>query len=377
MKSLGQDDTEVVKEAAWGLGCLGRTDAVPALCKLLGHDRPEVRQYACEALGLLGDGRAVGPLLERVKDPVPDVRGQAVWALGGLGDQKAIPVLLKSLGDDELYTDTYGEREIIGWQAAASIASMGKVALEPLIEATRSERRLVQENAARALGYLEDSDAVEPLIELLEHPPPEVCRATINALGALRATGAVDKIVTFLKHKHPQLRWSAVLALGQIGESSVAPALIQLLQEEDEDIRYLVTGALQNLGDDRAIAPLIACLSEGSRVSEGACRALGEMGIVQAAPAIVKLADSKAAELRHAAIGAMGNIPTPETEAALIAATKASDPETRGAACIALSRHEGGPAVVKALERLLVDASKEVRHEATRALEKLTGRKYS
>lgn len=80
----------VRSHAAWQLGRLGETGAVPALIRLLESDENEdVRLTAAWALGELGDVRAV-PALEAAgeRDASADVRSQAREALHRLTGEK-------------------------------------------------------------------------------------------------------------------------------------------------------------------------------------------------------------------------------------------------------------------------------------------------
>lgn len=181
-----------------------------------------------------------------------------------------------------------------------------------------------------------------------------------------------------------------------------------LLKRDSDDIRYMVTGALATMGDPRAVQPLIDTLAENSRVSEGAARALGEIGDPVAVPFLARVLEASVgrapeppegkaaaagaarqrtrgkkhavtrradAELLLAVISSLGMLKARSASEALVLALQLPHEEIRVAAAAAL----GGLGVdhaVKALERSLIDPSAQVRATAAKALEQITGRTY-
>lgn len=106
------------RNAAWGLGALDASEAVPALIEALKDPEAGVREQVAWALGAIGDRRAVDALVAALSDSVAGVRRQAAWALGSIGDQRAVPGLTKALKDSDA-----GVRR----QAAWALGSIGGV----------------------------------------------------------------------------------------------------------------------------------------------------------------------------------------------------------------------------------------------------------
>lgn len=73
------------RNAAWGLGALDASEAVPALIDALKDPEAGVREQVAWALGAIGDRRAVDGLIGALSDSSPAVRRQAAWALGAIG----------------------------------------------------------------------------------------------------------------------------------------------------------------------------------------------------------------------------------------------------------------------------------------------------
>jgi HEAT repeat protein len=102
------------RNAAWGLGALDASEAVPALVEALKDSEAGVREQAAWALGAIGDRRGVDGLIGALGDSAPGVRRQAAWALGAIGDRRAVNALTKALKD----TDA-GVRRQAAWALGA------------------------------------------------------------------------------------------------------------------------------------------------------------------------------------------------------------------------------------------------------------------
>jgi HEAT repeat protein len=75
------------------------TTAVDALIPMLTDEDKEVGRIAAEGLGLQGDRRAVPHLIAAMRESYPLLRESAILALGQLADQRAIPALQDVLHD--------------------------------------------------------------------------------------------------------------------------------------------------------------------------------------------------------------------------------------------------------------------------------------
>jgi HEAT repeat protein len=87
------------RNAAWALGALKDSEAVPALIDALKDTDAGVREQVAWALGAIGDRRAVDGLVTALADTTPAVRKQAAWALGAIGDGRAVAGLTRALKD--------------------------------------------------------------------------------------------------------------------------------------------------------------------------------------------------------------------------------------------------------------------------------------
>jgi len=116
-RTLRDTESAVRARGAWALGALDAKEAVPALIEALKDTDAGVRQQVAWALGAIGDRRAVDGLIGALSDSAAGVRKQAAWALGSLGDSRAVSALTKSLKDPDA-----GVRRQAAW-ALGSIGS--------------------------------------------------------------------------------------------------------------------------------------------------------------------------------------------------------------------------------------------------------------
>jgi HEAT repeat protein len=102
------------RNAAWALGALKDSEAVPALIDALKDTDAGVREQVAWALGAIGDHRAVDALVAALGDSAGGVRKQSAWALGAIGDRRAVQGLTKALKDADA-----GVRKQAAWALGA------------------------------------------------------------------------------------------------------------------------------------------------------------------------------------------------------------------------------------------------------------------
>lgn len=232
------------------------------------HPRPELQQPVAKPQQPGAENRLDAPNAQQ--------RAEAACEAGRSGDTEKIPTLFAMFGDDartqpiRCWTigrwspalDTF-KHPSPGEQAAIALASMGRVAFQPLTNQLESTNATVRRNAAWAIG------------ELTNMPPGE-------------RDGAVPRLITLLTDGDEWVRMAAARALGEVNNRSAVPALIATLSDNDAHVRELVTWALSELKDKRAVAALCSVLLSDARaeVRRGAAEALGEIASAEALPSL-------------------------------------------------------------------------------------------
>lgn len=220
--------------------------------------------------------------------PNAQQRAEAACTAGRNGDTEQIAALVAMLADDaktELLRcwsngrwspalETF-KQPSPGEQAALALASMGRVAFQPLTNQLLSEDATVRRNAAWAIG------------ELTNMPPGE-------------RDGAVPRLISLLTDSDPWVRMAAARALGEVRNHSAVPALIANLADSDARVRELTVWALSELKDGRAVAALCNVLLSDLRaeVRRGAAEALGEIRSAEALPSLKQALNDPAVNAR-------------------------------------------------------------------------------
>jgi HEAT repeat protein len=191
--------------------------------------------------------------------------------------------------------------------------------------------------------------SVQALAAQLRHGDLAARRSALDTLEALGpdAAPAAAELVAALRDRDKFVRWAAARTLGKFGPAAgeiVALQLAQLLTDGDLDVRLAAAAALERLGP--AAQPATADL----------CRTVG----------------STDAELRLAALRALGTIGDPDVQEAVAQvalALRDSDGRVRMLAAQVLGKF--GPAArqtVAALGQALQDPSPDVQKAAGEAL---------
>jgi len=154
-------------------------------------------------------------------------------------------------------------------KARQSLVGIGDPAVAPLVNALSDPNELVRWEAAKALdeinvawGSHADSATMSALVTDLGSKDGLV---RVRARLSLVAIGeqAVGPLVKALAHRNKWVRWEAAKALGQIGDLTAAEALVRALEDEVFDVRWLAAEGLITLGRG-ALLPLLHALVERS-----------------------------------------------------------------------------------------------------------------
>jgi HEAT repeat protein len=144
---------------------------VPMLMKSLGDNDAHVRREAACALGILRDTQAVEALLIALNDTDGSVCAAA--ALGEIGQARAVRPLIAALK---------GEHAL----CCAAIRALGKLrdprAVEPLAKYLSSPNEAICEDAAKALGDIGDKQAVRFLMTAMAGHSPQIKEAYHQAI---------------------------------------------------------------------------------------------------------------------------------------------------------------------------------------------------
>lgn len=235
----------------------GHFEVVPPLAALLkAHDDPIVRAHAAFALGAVGGSSALPALGNALRDDKSRMVAEwAAFAIGSLGDPKGIDILLSN--DDKLDRD----RRIL----VHALARIGHPdASRALGELLKHSDRRVAEGAALALCDRNDPHTLDLLIRAI-HPDggrysTETRAALIEAVGRYKDDRAVDALIAISVDYYgsPSLRTEAKRQLLLNREQAVDRAILALKAPPNNSFaREQLTRIIVEAGDRRAIGPLV------------------------------------------------------------------------------------------------------------------------
>jgi HEAT repeat protein len=358
VEQLQADDLETREAAVLALGRIGAVRAVPALLQALSTDG-ELTIGVTGSLAMIGDLHAYFPLLGLIGHGDVAVRRAAVSALNSLGHPDMAADMVKLLGDpkplvreaavrivgyagypecaDLLLDRCHDQHENVRVAAVESLPCLeDRRVLSALASALQDEAVNVRAAATRALGQLGAPESWPLLQQGLADRAPWVRYYAARAVGRQGHTQALDALVKLAQGDAAmQVRVAAVEAIGNIGGASVLPLLVALVDANDADLARAAIAAIGASGCPEALPPLLAALgSHDSSKRFEAVRALGASGAREAVAALQRVAATDAnSDLAEAAINALGQLPVPESLAALI--ELAALPGRR-AACVAV-----------------------------------------
>ncbi len=236
-------------------------------------------------------------------------------------------------------------------------------ALNYRIDDNDSDASLVRQKAAAALGEIGDVSVVEPLIAKLQGTDWEVRDFAANALGQIGDRRAIEPLVAALKDRDRIVGEAAAQALDRLSW--------QPTTDETSATYWRLKRNWQKCGEigAPAVSVLVAAVNgRDKEIGREALNALGKISDPQAVETLLLLLDDSNANLRQAAIEALGRIGAPAVEA-LLARLKAHDRDTPQRVVEVICQI-GDPAI-EPLKAGLKDSDVVVRQTTVKVLEKL------
>ena len=276
------------------------SEAVEPLLRQLEDGTRDARIAAATLLGRLGDARAVGPLVGVLDAADAELAAAAAGSLALLGDPRALEGVLALFAHP---------RASVRQAAISAINAIGAESTPAAIAArfTDSDPR-VRECAIRVAGYFGFADCVAPMLAAVDDAEEDVRRASIEQLPLLRHPAASPALASAMRRDTPRNRAAAAHAAGFADDAATEQALLRALVDDDAWVRYFAVGSI------------------------------GRRRIQSAAPVIVQLAlHDPAAQVRIAAMHALGLIDAPHLSSVAATLIREDDADLAAAALAALS----------------------------------------
>jgi len=292
-KTLARDrDAGARAEAAWDLGQMGATDAVPALTTALESDSSvAVRANAAASLWHLGDASrsAIPALTKALDDPSGAVVGNAAGALIKLGTPKSkiVPAYKR------LLTLPKCEDRVVALTALATDAPASDLfahawECSELDRTLDSDDRSAARDAFRKIVGRKDRALVPRMLEILQNPGTADVTPVISGIGNYDppVKEAVPVLASLLASRDERTSSSAAYALGHMKNAALPalPDLVKALESHPQNkTRETAATAIGEIGP-KASAAVPALMKAGASdkwpsVRKAAVSALGEIGI--------------------------------------------------------------------------------------------------
>lgn len=252
----------------------------------------------------------------------------------------------------------------------------GEACVPYLIEALKDEDPGLRNQAARLLGDLKAEEAIIPLGNLLDDPKYWVSRSAVFSLGRIGSPAVIPFLKKALKHYKPDVQEAALIGLGEIQDKSAIPDVSRLMVvADDQYVRWEAMKVLEKMEEGAAIEALVKTLDDkkaGAVSRRIAAEILGELKVKSALPDLLEAFSAKDAEIRWAAVEAVGKIGDVKAREAVEAMLNDKNLDVKMFAIGALGSF-GRKESITALSRLLSSKTTEVRKNTIRSLRKIGG----
>jgi HEAT repeat protein len=175
-----------------------------------------------------------------------------------------------------------------------TLGSVGEPAVQLIINSLDSESDAnIQLDSIRALVAI-GKPAVGPLIEMLNNGKAVERSNAARALGLMGEKSAVKPLISILlSDPEDGPRSCAAEALGEIGIADAADALIKGLNDSNIAVRRKSAKTLGRIKDEKAVEPLIKVLKDSNyKVRADAATALKEIGDERAVAPLIEVLDA-------------------------------------------------------------------------------------
>jgi HEAT repeat protein len=327
----------------------------------LGNQDADIRVFcanAAAAMGIEEGSPACEALLSHAE---PRVRVAALRALGTLGAERALPGMARCLADAAESVST------------TAVQALGSMDPDRVTVALLSEPRLAEEQTVLVLEVMRKAPCLAQqgfVVDALSDPRPSVRRAAVSVLGANDNAETIDTIEPLLRDRAVEVRAEVISALGRRASRKALALLLETF-ERDVDNRDAALRAIGRIGDGLAAQRLVASYSKYDQNTRLAIiDALGAMAAPVAEPFLAEQLRASRPEIRSRAVVAVGQYSTDGAVSRLVHATRDSDARVRLAALESLSSFSGRALAVEAFERLCLDPIPAIAALARRCLRK-------
>jgi len=332
-----------------------------------------------------------GPAGGEVPAGTPPAGVRAVDEAFARGGEEAVAGILPLLKDPDLTVRTHAMRRMVEigepavdsllaaladestrWPASGALLNIGPPAVRKTVLAVKHPDPAVRRGALFILQQLEVVSAAPSIQRALSDKDVSVQVQAIRAVAHFRGEGALRLLLEKVDTGYPPaVRDAAIEALAGFGDEAL-PSLRSLYVQGGAEMRVAAIRALGGTGTPEGIGIVRSALSDKSAlVRYYACRALADAGDTASAGAVAALLGDPDPAVREAAGEACARMPE-AAEGALFGYLRRGNPLQKIESATAIRKAAYRPAV-PLLTEVIRDPLPEVRLSAAAALMVLSG----
>jgi HEAT repeat protein len=340
-RALADPHPFVRERAAWALGRLGAREGIAYLERALGDTSRDVRYWAITGLKMMGGEKAEEALLQALDDPTESHRLEVLSYLGLQGCALLLPRLGAFLSGGEgadLFCAALQALERLSPSEAVEVARGcleaeesavreeamsiwgehgGERALPDVLRWSRATEESMRWIGVKSLQYHRCEESIARLIELLGEGDEGVRTMAAYSLGAWKIEEAIPLMLAqlttpmlpmSLDDEEGRVIFVEALARMEVSERVVC-GLLPLLEEQDRDLLCCVIGVVGEKGIKEAIPSLVRQIHHPSReVRLAVVWALGELGEVEVSSLLCEALKDVEEGVREAAARSLGKL---------------------------------------------------------------------
>jgi twitching motility protein PilT len=266
----------VIRAVMQGLRRYKSAAAVEFMARKIRLGPDAVRMAAIEALEAMAADEAVPPLVEALKHAQVTVRNRAAQALVNMATKREIDLARTIIW---LVRSRDGNVRRLAVEIAKKVGDPSGELSPKLLRFLRDEDWWVRERVADALVEMAGPNLTRHVAEYLTDPSDVVRRYAVGFLRRLRDPRALGALVRVLMDdKDWWVREWALEAVADLKDARAIPYVIEML-ERDEDLRPACFQALVTLDARDSIESVVPFLSDpNAEVRLAAVKALGDLG---------------------------------------------------------------------------------------------------
>lgn len=301
--ALQNGDSKAKCNAAWELGKSGDPKAIDPLMSALQSPDSNVRDWAVLALVKIGNA-SVNPLVQALQD---GGKGNAESSHNASLVRQEAAAALGLINDSragEKLMDalaTSNDDSTRYW-AAVSLGMISEPKATSLLVRTLADKNASIRGGARwALRAIEGPRAEDILIGLLRDNNSSICSGAAEALGDIPDAAAVEPLIDVLDDKSGRVRAKAIESLGKINDNSAIEPLIGMLRDNESEVRAAAVRSLTKMGRQVSSSLILALKNNDKAIQLGAATILGDVGDDGAINPLVEAFKGGVPDVRHAA----------------------------------------------------------------------------